>query len=111
MSGPRGVTLTEMIEQARKFADANVAQLASYSLTGRVLLAPGRGGALVRGIVRLGEAELGSAKPQDRELDAEFIADGGVHTCSFGGGRRTGTCSSLVPIRAVVAPGDARNGC
>ena len=32
MSGPRGVTLTEMIEQARKFADANVAQFASYPL-------------------------------------------------------------------------------
>lgn len=32
MSGPRGVTLTEMVEQARKFADANVARFASYSL-------------------------------------------------------------------------------
>ena len=32
---------------------------------------------------------------EDRELDVELVADGGVHACSSGGRRRTETCSSL----------------
>jgi hypothetical protein len=33
---------------------------------------------------------------EDRKLDVEVVADGGVHASSFGGRGRTGTCSSLV---------------
>src|ERR1700756_2349216 len=42
---------------------------------------------------------------EDREFDSQRLADGGAHTCSFGGGGRTETCSSLVLIQAVVALG------